>query len=70
MTSRTVSVPDIHCTHCKESIEEAVGALSGVDRAEVDVDASTVDLDYDGSSETFTAVVAAIAEVGYEVSDQ
>jgi copper chaperone CopZ len=41
-----------------------------VERAEVDVDASTVALDYDGSDETFTAIVTAIEDVGYEVPSQ
>ena len=27
MTETTLSVPEIHCGHCKMSIEEAVGAL-------------------------------------------
>ncbi len=70
MTNRTLSVPEIHCGHCKTSIEDAVGAVSGVERAEVDIGASTLDLDYDGSDGTFTAIVAAIEEVGYEVSSQ
>ncbi len=70
MTNRTLSVPEIHCGHCKMSIEGAVNALEGVDRAEVDIDAATVDLDFDGSDETFTAIVNAIEEVGYEVPAQ
>ena len=70
MTNRTLSVPEIHCGHCKMSIEEAVGGVPGVERAEVDVDASTVALDYDGSDETFTAIVSAIEDVGYEVPSQ
>ena len=32
MTETTLSVPEIHCDHCKMSIEGAVGALDGVDR--------------------------------------
>jgi len=70
MTNRTLSVPEIHCGHCKTSIEDAVGAVSGVERAKVDIDASTLDLDYDGADDTFTAIVAAIEEVGYEVPSQ
>ena len=52
------------------SIEDAAGAVEGVARAEVDIDASTVDLDYDGSDTTFAAVVEAIEDVGYEVPAQ
>ena len=30
MTETKLSVPEIHCDHCKMSIEGAVGALDGV----------------------------------------
>jgi copper chaperone len=70
MTSQTLSIPEIHCGHCKESIEGAVGALDGVERATVDIDASTVEFDFDGADGTLTAIVNAIEEVGYEVPGQ
>lgn len=70
MTAQTLSVPEIHCGHCKSSIEGAVSDVPGVEKAEVDIDASTVDLDYDGTDETMTAIVSAIEDVGYEVPSQ
>lgn len=70
MTNRTLSVPEIHCGHCKMSIEGALATVSGVERAEVDIDASTVDLDYDGSDTTYAAIVEAIEDVGYQVPQQ
>jgi copper chaperone len=70
MTTKTLSVPEIHCGHCKSSIEAAAGAIPGVERAQVDIDASSVELDYDGSEDTMNAIVAAIEDVGYEVPAQ
>jgi copper chaperone len=70
MTSRTLSVPEISCGHCKSAIEAAVSTLNGVDRVEVQIDSSTVELDYDGTDTTFTTIVTAIEDVGYEVPDQ
>jgi copper chaperone len=70
VTNRTLSVPEIHCGHCKMSIEEAVGTVDGVERAEVDIDASTVDLDFDGSDDTLAAIINAIEAIGYEVPAQ
>ena len=67
MTNQTLSVPEIHCGHCKDSIEGAVGALPGVESATVNIDASTVEFDFDGADGTLTAIVNAIEEVGYEV---
>ena len=70
MTTRTLSVPEISCGHCKSSIEGAVAPLDGVDKVEVHIDERTVDLDYDGTNATFNALVAAIEEQGYGVPDQ
>jgi copper chaperone len=70
MTSRTLSVPEISCGHCKSSIEAAVSPVDGVDRVEVHIDERTVQFDYDGSDATLTTIVAAIEDVGYEVPDQ
>ena len=70
MTSRTLRVPEISCGHCKSSIEAAVATLDGVDRVEVQIDTRTVELDYDGTETTFTTIVTAIEDVGYEVPDQ
>jgi copper ion binding protein len=68
MTSKTLSVPDISCQHCKNSIEDAVGPLNGVDSVEVAMDDRTVAIDYDGTDGTFEVIVAAIEEQGYEVA--
>ncbi|MEE9582486.1 MAG: cation transporter, partial [Acidimicrobiia bacterium] len=38
MSTRTLSVPDISCGHCKSSIEGAVGPLDGVELVEVAID--------------------------------
>ena len=46
MTEITLSVPEIHCHHCKMAIEGAVSLLEGVGRVLVDVPSATVDLGY------------------------
>lgn len=69
MTQRTLSVPDISCDHCKTSIEGAVGSLGGVDSVEVAIDNREVAIEFDGSDDTFSAIVSAIEEQGYEVSN-
>ena len=68
MTSKTLSVPDISCQHCKNSIEDAVDPLNGVDSVEVAIDDRTVAIDHDGTDDTFEVVVAAIEDQGYEVA--
>jgi copper chaperone len=68
MTSLTLNVPDISCGHCKTSIEGAVSDLSGIETVEVTIDARTVDIAFDEAVVTRDAIVDAIEEVGYEVS--
>ena len=70
MTSKTLSVPEISCGHCKSSIEGAVAPLDGVTRVEVQIDEKTVDIDYDGTDGTFDTIVAAIEDSGYDVPAQ
>ena len=68
MTQITLNVPDISCNHCKMSIEGAVNELGGVDVANVDVAARTVDVSYDTDSLNRDAIVTAIEAQGYEVA--
>ncbi len=66
--STTLSVPDISCGHCKSSIEGAVGALDGIDRVEVAIDARTVDVTYDDGTVGIDRIIETIEDQGYEVS--
>jgi len=67
MTTRTISVPEIHCDHCRTSIEGALTALPGVRAARVDVAAKDVTVEFDEGSFDQARIVAAIEEQGYEV---
>ena len=67
MTSETLRVPDIHCDHCKTSIEGAVGALEGVSGVQVDVPAATVAVEYAPTLDR-ARIIDAIEDQGYEVA--
>ena len=67
MVTETIFVPEIHCDHCKTSIEGALAPIEGVERATVDVDARTVSVAYDEAAVDRARLVAAIEEQGYEV---
>lgn len=67
MTTKTLSVPDISCGHCKESIEGAVSELSGVDAVEVSISDKTVEVSFSDDLE-LGRIVGAIEEQGYEVA--
>ena len=63
----TLNVPDISCGHCKSSIEGAVSGLPGVNSAEVNIEARTVDLDLSDAAE-LDQIVNAIEDQGYDVA--
>ena len=69
MSETTLSVPEIHCGHCKASIEGAVGAIDGVSSAAVDVDQKTVSVEFD-SPASIASIVGAIEDQGYDVPSQ
>jgi copper chaperone len=67
MTTMTISVPEIHCDHCKHSIEGALTPLPGVASARVDVPARTVTVEVDETVTDRARLVAAIQDQGYDV---
>ena len=67
VTTETISVPEIHCEHCRTSIEGGLAPLDGVSRARVDIDARQVTVDYDAATVDRAALVRAIEDQGYDV---
>jgi copper chaperone len=67
MPETKLSVPEIHCNHCKMSLEGALGQVAGVKAAIVDVPSATITVDYD-SPATMDDLVAAVEGQGYEVA--
>jgi copper chaperone len=67
MTEKTIRVPEIHCDHCKMSLEGAVGAVPGVETVRVDIPARTVHVRFDDASIGEEQIEAAIEAQGYEV---
>ena len=67
MITETIQVPEIHCEHCKTSIEGALAPLQGVSTAAVDVEARRVEVTYDEDTVDRARLVEAIEEQGYEV---
>lgn len=67
MTTETISVPEIHCDHCKTSIEGALDPLDGVEQAIVDIPGRSVAVTYDDDRIGREQLIDAIEEQGYEV---
>jgi copper chaperone len=62
-----LQAPEIHCDHCKMSIEGAVGAMEGVSSVEVAIADATVDVTFDDNATDLDAIKHTIEEQGYAV---
>ena len=67
MTQVQLQVPEVHCDHCKSSLEGAVGAMSGVETVEVTISDATIDVAFDEGSVELTAIKNTIEDQGYAV---
>ena len=61
--TRTYTVPDISCDHCKRAIEDHVTPIDGVDTVTVDIDDKTVTITGGDAG----AIEAAIEAAGYTI---
>lgn len=66
-TEKTLQVPEVHCDHCKTSLEGAVGLLEGVSRVEVSVPDATIDVAFDEATVSLDSIKTTIEEQGYVV---
>jgi copper chaperone len=56
------------CAHCKAAVEGELNKLSGVQRANADVERGTVEVSYDESRVSTEQLKGAIGEAGYTVA--
>ena len=66
-TQTTLQVPEVHCDHCKTSLEGAVGDLAGVANVEVSVPDATLEVVFDEAAVTLDTIKSKIEEQGYAV---
>lgn len=67
MTQVSLQVPEVHCDHCKTSIEGAVSQLSGVNAVDVAIAEASVSVDYDEDQVDLDRIKTVIEEQGYAV---
>ncbi len=68
MAEKTLKVPDMSCGHCKAAVEGELNKLSGVERANADVEKGTFEVAYDEGTVTTEDLKGAIEEAGYTVA--
>ena len=68
MTEKTLRVPDMSCGHCKAAVEGELNKLSGVKKANADLEKGTVEVSYDEGTVSTEDLKDAIEEAGYTVA--
>ncbi len=64
---KQLQVPEVHCDHCKSSIEGAVAQLEGVEKVEVSIPDTTVDISFDSDAVDLSVIKETIEDQGYAV---
>ncbi len=67
MNTTSIKVEGMTCGHCKSSVEGALGKLAGVSKAEVDLSANQVAVEYEEDKVTVNEMNEAIEDQGYDV---
>jgi copper chaperone len=68
MTQTELTVPDITCGGCANSIKNALGRLDGVTDVQVDVPAKTVTVEHDEELASRQSVIGALDKAGFPAS--
>ncbi len=67
MNQISLQVPEVHCDHCKTSIEGALSQLDGIAAVDVVIADATVNVEFDESSVAVDKIKSTIEEQGYAV---
>ena len=67
MTQISLQVPEVHCDHCKTSIEGAVSQLAGIETVDVAISEASVSVEYDEDTIDLERIKSTIEEQGYAV---
>ena len=67
MIEKTLNVEGMSCGHCKAAVEGELNKLSGVRKANADIERGTVEVSYDEGAVSTGDLEGAIEEAGYTV---
>ncbi len=67
METVTYTAPAISCEHCRKTIEDAVGALPGIDGVHVDIAGKRVEVRYDPAQIGTDRIASTLDEEGYPI---
>jgi copper chaperone len=68
MEKVTLNVTGMSCGHCVKAVEGSVGALEGVSSVQVNLDAATVEVEFNSGVVTLDKIKETIDDQGYDVA--
>ncbi|MEH7107272.1 MULTISPECIES: copper chaperone CopZ [Bacillaceae] len=63
----TLNVNGMSCNHCVKAVEGSVGKLAGVSSVKVNLDAATVDVEYNKEVVSIDVIKETIDDQGYDI---
>ncbi|MBS4195427.1 copper chaperone CopZ [Lederbergia citri] len=67
MDKITLQVDGMSCGHCVKAVEGSVGKLQGVSAVKVNLEAATVDVEFNDKEVTLDQIKETIDDQGYDV---
>lgn len=67
METTVLKVDGMSCEHCVKAVRNAVGALDGIGRVDVNLKAKTVTVEHDPAKAPLDKIKAEIEDQGYDV---
>lgn len=67
MATKTVTIPNINCGHCTNTIERELIDLEGVQSVKAEVKSKQVTVEWEDSQLTWAQIAAVLGEIGYPV---
>lgn len=65
MTTRTLAIDGMTCSHCKMTVTKALLSVEGVEHAEVSLEENRAEVEFDPQRASIEALVRAVDEEGY-----
>lgn len=64
----TLSVPDMSCEHCVNTINSTLSGLDGIQNVKVDLSSKSVQLQYQPNQVSLQQIETALDDAGYTVT--
>ncbi|MEE4607998.1 MAG: heavy-metal-associated domain-containing protein [Desulfobacteraceae bacterium] len=68
METKTLTVPNISCHHCTNTIQNELGELAGVSKVQAEVESKRVTVAWDAPA-SLEKILATLEEINYPAAD-